>query len=69
MDSSRVDAYGFTRPADDVRVGRGDQLVVSPTVDVLEGVVDAFDGQVRVEDHDPVRGGVEQRVETLLLDS
>ena len=48
-------------------MGRGDQLVVSPTVDVLEGVVDAFDGQVRVEDHDPVRGGVQQRVETLLF--
>ena len=63
-----MDADRVTRPADDVRVGRGDQLVVSPTVDMLEGVVDAFDGQVRVEDHDPVRGGVEQGVETLLLE-
>lgn len=36
-------------------------------VDALERVVDALDGEVRVEDDDPVRSGVEKRIQSLLF--
>ncbi len=43
------------------------QLIMGPAKNPFEGIVHALDGQVGIQDQDPIRSRVEQSIEALLL--
>jgi hypothetical protein len=44
-----------------------DQFIMSLSVNPLKGIIDAFNGQIRIKDQDSICSGVEQRIQPLFL--